>query len=73
MRKKTNKPKAAKNKIKNICMRCEKQFPSKKALKAHSKSHLRALHELKMLEEGHVPVETKFGAEFRGKNKIIVS
>ncbi|MBI3190440.1 hypothetical protein HYZ41_01920 [archaeon] len=58
---------------KNICMRCEKQFTSRAALKAHSKSHLQALNEIKMLEEGHVPIETKFGAEFKGKNKIIVA
>ncbi len=73
MKRKVRKKGAPKNTIKNICMRCEKQFPSRKALKAHSKSHLHALYELKMLEEGHVPVETKLGSEFKGKNKIIVS
>ena len=66
-------PKKEINEIKNICMRCEKQFTSRKALITHSKAHLQALHELKMLEEGHVPVETKLGGEFKGKNKIIVS
>lgn len=55
------------------CMRCEKQFPSRNALKAHSKAHLQALREMKMLQEGFVPVETKLGAEFRGKNRIIVA
>ena len=54
-------------------MRCEKQFPTRKALKTHSKAHLQALHELQMLERGEVPVETKLGSEFKGKNKIIVT
>ncbi len=64
---------ASKSAVRNICMRCERHFTSKKALKMHSKAHLQALHELKMLENGQVPVETKFGFEFKGKNKIIVT
>jgi len=78
MRKRTSK---AAKKIKSakpkrqpyICMRCERQFPSRKALKMHSKAHLQALREMRMLEEGHIPLETKMGSEFKGKNKIIVS
>jgi flagellar biosynthesis regulator FlbT len=74
MKKKIKKAKKPVEKIyKNVCMRCEKQFTSKAALKAHSKSHLQALNDIKMLEEGHVPIETKFGSEFKGKNKIIVA
>jgi hypothetical protein len=57
----------------NVCARCEKHFSSRQALKTHSKSHLNALHELKMLEEGKVPDETKLGSEFKGKNKVIVA
>jgi hypothetical protein len=70
-------PKTRKNSPKdgplNICMRCEKKFTSRSALKIHSKAHLRALHELKMLEEGLKPEETKLGSEFKGKNRIIVT
>jgi hypothetical protein len=57
----------------NTCARCEKHFASRQALKTHSKSHLNALHELKMLEEGKTPEETKLGSEFKGKNKVIVA
>lgn len=54
------------------CMRCEQIFPNFNALKIHSKTHLQ-MHEMKMLQSGHIPDETKLGAAFRGKNKIIVS
>lgn len=57
----------------NKCMRCEILFPSRTALKAHLKSHLQAMREIKMLEEGFIPVESKIGMEFKGKNRIIVS
>lgn len=57
----------------NICMRCEKKFPSRRALKLHSRAHLQALRELKMLEKGQIPIETKFGSEFKGRNKVIVA
>jgi len=55
------------------CMRCEKIFPSRNALKSHSKAHLQAIKEMRLLQEGHVPVETKLGSDFKGKNRIIVS
>jgi hypothetical protein len=71
--KKTEKKAEIKDDIKNVCMRCGKIFQSRKALKMHSSAHLRALRELQMLEEGLIPDETKFGAGFKGKNKIIVS
>ncbi|MBI5332442.1 MAG: hypothetical protein HZB65_02630 [Candidatus Aenigmarchaeota archaeon] len=29
--------------------------------------------EVKLLEKGHIPQETKMGTEFKGKNKILVS
>ncbi|MBI4174664.1 MAG: hypothetical protein HY517_03390, partial [Candidatus Aenigmarchaeota archaeon] len=47
-------------------------FPSFNALKVHSKTHLN-MHEMKMLQSGHIPDETKLGSAFRGKNRIIVS
>ncbi len=73
MKKKSKVAKASKPSNKYMCMRCERQFPSRKALQVHSKSHLQALYEIKMLEQGQVPVETKFGSEFKGKNRVIVS
>jgi hypothetical protein len=54
------------------CARCEQIFPSFNALKVHSKTHLSS-GEMKMLQQGHIPDETKLGSTFRGKNKIIVS
>lgn len=57
----------------NKCMRCEKEFNSRAALKVHLKSHLQAMQEIKMLEDGFIPVESKIGFEFKGKNRIIVS
>ena len=55
------------------CMRCEQTFSSWKALKVHSKTHLSTLREMKMLQQGHIPDETKMGSTFKGKNKIIIS
>ena len=55
------------------CMRCEQIFSNWNALKVHSKTHLQSLSEVKMLQQGHIPDETKMGVTFRGKNKIIVS
>lgn len=77
-RTKTRKAKAAKAKAKvkspkHLCFRCQKTFPTRRGLKIHSKAHLQALRELIMLEKGHIPIETKMGSEFKGKNKIIVA
>ena len=55
------------------CMRCEQTFSSWAALKKHSKSHLNTLKEMKMLQKGQIPDETKEGRGFKGKNKIIVT
>ncbi len=71
--KKTPKPAFKKADEYNKCMRCEKEFPSRASLKAHLKMHSQAMHEIKMLEEGFVPVESKIGMEFKGKNRIIIS
>jgi len=57
----------------NICMRCDMNFQSRDALKKHLKSHQQAMQEIKLLEEGHVPSESKIGFEFKGKNRIIIS
>lgn len=55
------------------CGRCEIVFTTINALRKHSKKHTATLAEIKLLQQGHMPVETKMGSEFRGKNKIIVA
>ena len=55
------------------CGRCEIEFSNIYALRRHSKKHTDSLAEIMMLKQGHMPIETKFGGEFKGKNKIIVS
>ncbi len=55
------------------CARCDKTFTSMNMLRKHSKNHLDHLQELKLLEQGHVPAESKFGENFKGKNRIIVA
>jgi hypothetical protein len=67
------KPKAKKEESFNKCMRCDKEFTSRDLLKRHLKMHAQALQEIRMLEEGFVPIESKIGLEFKGKNKIIIS
>ena len=57
----------------NKCLRCDREFASRDALKKHLKMHNQALREIKLLEEGHVPIESKIGLEFKGKNRIIIS
>ena len=57
----------------NKCIRCNKDFPSRASLKVHLKTHAQALQEIKMLEQGFVPIESKIGLEFKGKNRIIIS
>ncbi|MBI2578250.1 MAG: hypothetical protein HYW26_00915 [Candidatus Aenigmarchaeota archaeon] len=66
---------AKKIEIKNAmkCGRCELSFKSMLALKRHSHVHLDDMQELRLLQEGHKPVETKFGGIFKGKNKVIIS
>ena len=39
----------------------------------HDKYFISYVPEVKLLEKGHVPAETKMGTEFKGKNKIVVS
>lgn len=54
------------------CVRCGRFFKSRLALKRHSTDHLKALQEMQMLRDGQLPVESKLGGEFKGKNKIII-
>jgi len=60
---------------KYVCMRCKRAFSSFDTLRVHSKKHLKreVLDELKLLESGHVPDQSKIGSDFKGKNKIIIS
>jgi hypothetical protein len=67
------KAKVKKDEFFNKCMRCDKEFPNRDLLKRHLKMHMQALQEIRMLEEGFVPVESKIGLEFKGKNRIIIS
>ena len=55
------------------CARCDAIFSSRNKLKEHSKSHLKVLEEMKLLQQGHVPQESKIGEKFKGKNKVIIS
>lgn len=45
----------------------------KKDHKEDDKYFISYVPEVKLLEKGHVPTETKMGTEFKGKNKIWVS
>ncbi|MBI4895655.1 MAG: hypothetical protein HY831_04135 [Candidatus Aenigmarchaeota archaeon] len=45
----------------------------KKEQKEEDKYFISYVPEVKLLEKGHVPTETKMGTEFKGKNKIWVS
>jgi len=44
---------------KHICTICKRELTSKKKLEEHIKFHLKNLKELKMLEEGYIPSQTK--------------
>lgn len=55
------------------CIRCSKSFPSIRSLKAHTKTHLHKLKEMSMLQEGHIPGESKIGSGFKGKNRVVIS
>lgn len=39
---------------------------------AKSKRGVRKVKEIRLLEHGFVPKQTKIGTEFKGKNKIII-
>lgn len=55
------------------CGRCETACPSLNALRKHSKRHTETLAEIRLLQQGHLPEETKHGNAFRGKNRVIIS
>lgn len=55
------------------CIVCKSKYSSKSALRVHSKKHIHAFEDIKRLQEGFVPEETKVGTKFRGKNKVIIS
>ena len=55
------------------CIRCSKPFHSIKSLKTHTKTHLHKMKEMSMLQEGHIPGESKIGSGFKGKNRVIIS
>ena len=55
------------------CERCLMTFDTRRKLKLHSHRHIEALKEIEMLRQGKLPDETKDGAEFKGKNRIIIS
>ena len=55
------------------CARCDAIFSTRIKLKNHSKTHLKSLEEIKLLQQGHIPQESKIGEKFRGKNKVIIS
>jgi hypothetical protein len=60
-------------KKKLVCFRCDQSFSGWAGLREHSKLHLKTLAELKQLQEGKIPDETKLGSAYKGKNKIIIS
>jgi hypothetical protein len=55
------------------CIRCNILFPNVNTLKAHNRTHLQKMKEMRMLEEGAVPKETKIGSSFRGKNRVVIA
>ncbi|MBI2076166.1 MAG: hypothetical protein HYT72_02880 [Candidatus Aenigmarchaeota archaeon] len=61
--------------VKYRCMRCKKEYNSWRGLQRHSAVHLKkgGAYEIQQLKEGKIPDVTKIGAEFKGKNKIIIS
>ena len=64
-----------KKKAKNVfkCIVCKAAYSSKGSLRVHAKKHIRAFEEIKLLEQGYTPEETKVGTKFRGKNRVIIS
>ncbi len=55
------------------CIVCTASYSSKGALRTHSKKHIRAFEDIKLLEKGFTPEETKVGTKFKGKNRVIIS
>ncbi|MFH0949476.1 MAG: hypothetical protein V1802_03230 [Candidatus Aenigmatarchaeota archaeon] len=58
---------------KHECMRCNVKFFTERQLKLHVNNHINSLEEIKLLQEGHMPDETKIGTQFKGRNRVIVS
>jgi len=60
----------------HTCKKCGAEFNLKEELEMHDtqihKTKM-AIEELRLLEQGYVPDETKLGMPFKGKNRIIVS
>ncbi|MFC2142910.1 C2H2-type zinc finger protein [Candidatus Aenigmatarchaeota archaeon] len=54
------------------CFVCGKKFKNKRSLKIHGRQHIKAYEEIKLLQKGYTPDETKIGTKFKGKNKIII-
>jgi hypothetical protein len=55
------------------CARCDRAFDTHKKLVLHSRQHIEAGKNMILLKQGFQPDETKLGAGFRGKNRIIVA
>jgi hypothetical protein len=55
------------------CFICKQDFDTKRGMKQHTRKHMVALQDIKLLKEGYVPKETKVGSKFKGKNRVIIS
>jgi len=58
------------------CKKCGDRFPTTLDLQFHvNEVHKRkpALREIRLLEQGFVPDESKLGTKFRGRNKVIIA
>ena len=58
------------------CSRCGDKFKTKVDLELHINDvHKRkpALNEIRLLEKGFLPEESKLGMPFKGKNKIVIA
>lgn len=79
MRKRSKKLRLRKKREQKREFRCEKcgdKFTTKLDLDIHDNQvHRRksALREIRLLEQGFLPEETKIGTKFKGKNKIIIT
>ena len=58
------------------CKKCDANFSSRMELGMHD-SHVHmskvALEEIKLLEQGFIPEETKLGTKFKGKNRVVIA